>query len=72
MAQVQGGVMKKLQKPTPSLLCKLASIAQHTEEAMSAKGHVFDQYALKGLLGDPEVKKFLYMMEDLGLLPVKR
>ena len=39
-------------KPEATLLCKLGSIAIHTDEMLSDKGHHFDITVLKGLLQD--------------------
>jgi len=57
-------------KPSLSLLVKLGSIAVHTEELMSPKGHDFDRFALATLLKDAEVVTWIKQMGCL--LPVKR
>lgn len=59
-------------KPELSLLVKLASIAVHTEEYLSPKGHQFDVVALKALLNDAQVKKWLAEMNKNAFLPIKR
>lgn len=59
-------------KPSKSLLVKLGSIAVHTDEMMSARGHAFDRNALDTVLHDLEVAEWLDDMSALGLLPVKR
>lgn len=60
-------------KPEPSLLVKLGSIAVHTDEYLSAKGHHFDVSVLKALLIDVEVMEWLEEMNKLALLlPIKR
>ena len=59
-------------KPTVALLAKLGSIAQHCDEAIGADGHAFDLTAIRALLADPEVSRWLDAMHKLALLPVKR
>lgn len=58
--------------PSPALLCKLASIAVHAEEASSANGHEFDRIALQSALGDQEVQDWIGQMTAAGMAPVKR
>ena len=58
--------------PTPSLLCKLASIAVHADELLSPDGHQFDRCALVTLLGDEEVKEWLLRMTAAAMAPTKR
>jgi hypothetical protein len=58
--------------PTLALLCKLGSIAVHTEEYLSAGGHDFDREALKSLLADPEVRSWREEMDGMAMLPRKR
>ena len=58
--------------PGPSLLCKLGSIVVHTDEMLSADGHIFDRVALDQLLSDPEVKEWLAAMDAAAMLPRKR
>lgn len=55
-----------------SLVIKLASIAVHTEEAMSPDGHRFDWDTVKSLLADNEVRAFLDDPANAVYLPVKR
>lgn len=55
-----------------SLLCKLGSIAVHTEELLSPDGHEFDRAALASLMTDPEVVTWLAEMQKAAFLPVKR
>lgn len=57
-------------KPELSVLCKLASIAAHVEEMLSAKGHAYDRIALQQLLDDAEVKSWMKQMGPY--VPVKR
>ena len=59
-------------KPDVAILCKLGSIAVHVDEYLSAKGHPFDEHALRALLHDPAVEKWLKQMEKLALIPKKR
>ena len=63
--------MKALQ-PTPSLLCKLGSIAIHAQELTSPDGHQFDRVALESLLSDPEVKQWIAEMDAAAFLPKMR
>lgn len=58
-------------KPTVALLSKLGSIVVHADElAHPVKGHVFDHFALKQLVEDPEVREWLKSMGPF--VPVKR
>lgn len=59
-------------KPTASVLSKIGSIAVHAEEMFSESGHAFDKVALMSLLADTEVQGWLYDMQKMALLPVKR
>ena len=59
-------------KPSVSLLVKLGSIAVHTEELLSPKGHDVDKHALNTLLTDTEVREWVKQMDKLAMLPVKR
>jgi hypothetical protein len=59
-------------KPSASLLCKLASIAVHSDEMLSPNGHEFDRGALLGVLGDAEIKEWITSMTKMGMAPVKR
>lgn len=59
-------------QPTASLLCKLGSIAAHAEEAMSPGAHGFDLIAMKTVITDPEVQRWLGAMGALALIPLKR
>jgi hypothetical protein len=59
-------------EPGLTLLCKLGSIAVHTDEFLSPHGHVVDHAALHGLLKDREVQLWLKAMRELALLPEKR
>jgi len=58
--------------PSVSVLAKLASIAVHVEEILSADGHDFDRVAIKSLLTDPEVSAFLSAGRKLAMIPEKR
>jgi len=62
----------KIFEPSKTLLIKLGSIAKHTEELLSDKGHQFDVEVLKALLNDVEVAEWLSEMDKLALLPKKR
>lgn len=62
----------KIFEPSKTLLIKLGSIATHTEEMLSDKGHHFDVVVLKALLNDSEVMEWLAEMNKLALLPKKR
>ena len=56
--------------PSITLLMKLGSIVVHADEATELGGHSFDIGAMRTLIDDPEVKKWI---EDMGvLLPRKR
>lgn len=59
-------------KPTLSLLIKLGSIAVHTDELLSAKGHAVDKEAINTLLENQEVIHWIAEMDKLAMLPVKR
>ena len=59
-------------KPSPALLCKLASVAVHADEMISPTGHDFDRHALLSASGDAEVKEWLKQMTAMGMAPVKR
>lgn len=59
-------------EPSPALLCKLGSIAVHCEELLSPHGHEFDRAALGTLFADHEVRTWLFQMDALAMLPVKR
>jgi hypothetical protein len=58
--------------PSPSLLCKLASIAVHADELTSEHGHKLDQVALNSALSDPEVKTWIEQMTAAAMAPRKR
>ncbi len=62
----------KIFEPSKTLLIKLGSIATHTDELLSDKGHHFDVEVLKALLNDIEVVEWLSEMDKLALLPKKR
>lgn len=59
-------------KPSLPLLCNLASIVVHAEEAMSPDAHRFDVSALKSALNDPATKAWISAMTKLAFAPVKR
>jgi hypothetical protein len=59
-------------KPNITTLIKLGSIAVHTEEMMSEKGHGFDKVAIEQLLNDPEIQEWIKEMNKMAFLPVKR
>ena len=59
-----------MKTPELSLLVKLASIAAHAAEFLSADRHDFDKLALQQLLKDKEVTKWL---KEMGpFVPLKR
>jgi hypothetical protein len=58
--------------PSPSLLCKLGSLAVHVDEFLSPDAHHFDKAAISQLLTDAEVTDWLSEMGKLSLIPVKR
>lgn len=58
--------------PSPSLLCKLASIAVHADEMLSPAGHDFDKVALQSAINDKEVKEWIKAMTAMAMAPVKR
>lgn len=57
---------------TAALACKLGSIAVHADELTSPLGHEFDAGAIRSLLSDPEVQKWLAEMAALSFVPLKR
>lgn len=59
-------------KPSPSLLCKLASVAVHADEYLSDDGHPLDKAALLSALSDPEVTEWIAQMSGASLAPRKR
>lgn len=59
-------------KPSPALLCKLASVAVHADELLSPTGHHFDHGALKSAMNDAEVGAWIAAMVKMGMAPVKR
>ncbi len=64
--------MDDMLKPSAALLCKLGSIAVHTEELLSPGGHAFDRVALVTLLNDAEVRAWLADMDAAAMLPKMR
>jgi hypothetical protein len=65
-------MLMDIRNPSPSLLCKLASIIVHADELASPSGHDFDRVALEALLNDTEVSLWLAGMVTAGMAPVKR
>lgn len=59
-------------RPSAALLCKLASIAVHSDEMLSPGGHRFDRDALLSSINDAEVATWLAAMTAAGMAPVKR
>lgn len=59
-------------KPSVQTLVKLGSIARHAEEMLSDDGHVYDADAIKGLLADEDVQRWMAAADRLALLPVVR
>lgn len=59
-------------KPTPALLCKLASVVVHADEMREPGAHEFDQIALVKAMDDPEVKEWVEAMTKAGFAPIKR
>lgn len=64
--------MTDMLKPSAGLLCKLASIAVHADEMLSADGHEMDRLAISTLLCDLEVRDWLKAMTSAALAPRKR
>jgi hypothetical protein len=64
--------MNAFMNPSVAVLAKLASIAVHTDEALSPDGHDFDRAALRGLLDDDEVQTFLAAGRKLAMIPERR
>lgn len=58
--------------PSPSLLCKLGSIAGHVEEGKSKDGHPYDFIAIDTLLSDPEVQEWMAAMRKMAMIPEPR
>lgn len=58
--------------PSASLLCKLASVAVHADEMLSAKGHALDKVALQSAIDDQEVRDWIKAMTAMAMAPVKR
>lgn len=54
------------------LQVKLASLLVHLDEVTGPDPHAFDVVALRGLLGDVEVRAWMERLSRDGLLPVKR
>lgn len=69
---VESETMSDPLKPSPGLLCKLASIIVHADEAASAEGHEFDIDAIRTVMNDPEVAAWIASMTAAGMAPVKR
>jgi hypothetical protein len=59
-------------KPDAGLLCKLGSILIHVEEHGGETGVEIDMDTVRLLLNDEQVQVWLFEMNKLGLLPVKR
>jgi len=59
-------------KPDTGLLCKLGSILVHVEEHGGETGVEIDMDTVRLLLNDEQVQVWLYGMNEMGLLPVKR
>lgn len=55
-----------------TLWLKLGCIAVHAEELISPDGHEFDKEALRGLLQDAEVRRFLDAPKNKVYFPRKR
>lgn len=58
--------------PPPHILSMLGSIAVHVSEWDSASGHPFDMYAIRALLDDVKLKRWLAEMDKLALIPKRR
>lgn len=60
-------------RPSLAVGLKLASLAVHADELLSAGGSVeFDGAAIRGLLADPDVAAYLALLEPHALLPKRR
>lgn len=64
--------MTDMTKPSLGLLVKLGSIAVHADEILSPYREAVDVDAIKTLLDDAEVRKWLAQMSKAAFLPVKR
>ena len=60
------------ERPSLSLIVKLASLVVHVDELLSPTGHDFDRAAIRTIINDPEVNELLKAMRADALLPVKR
>ena len=58
--------------PNSSVLCKIGSIIVHIDEGLSSKGHPFDLVAIRALINDSEVRRWLVAMDNNCLLPLRR
>jgi hypothetical protein len=58
--------------PSPSLLCKLASVAVHADEYLGPDGHDFDRDALLVAISDAEVQAWIREMTAAAMAPRKR
>lgn len=58
--------------PSTTLLCKLASIVVHVDEALGPKGNTVDLTAASTLARDEDVVQWLDAMTKDGLAPVRR
>jgi len=63
---------KKKINPDMQTLVKIGSILSHVEEIMTSQGHKFDVVAIKSLIEDEDVQKWLSTMRKMALLPKKR
>lgn len=54
------------------LLAKLGSLVVHVDEGTSPTGHPMDWLAVRALIADEEVQRWLGEMRAAHLLPVKR
>ncbi len=59
-------------KPDRALLCKLGSIIIHVEEYGGETGLEIDMEIIRSLLKDDQLQGWLFGMNEMGLLPVKR
>jgi hypothetical protein len=58
--------------PPPHVLAILGSIVTHIQEWDSASGHPFDIHAIRALLEDGDLKRWLAEMDKLAMIPKKR
>lgn len=72
MAQAeQTGIVDTFAPPI-QLIAKVGSILVHVDEALSDDGHHFDWAAIRSMLADREVQRWIVGLQSHALVPVKR